>query len=90
MFKATMKDPSLLRDSISIVGELIDEGIFKINKNGLSITAADRAMVAVVDLRLPPLIFDDFKVENEENIGINITNFVSVLKRIKPNDSLTL
>jgi len=90
MFKATMKDPSLLRDSISIVGELIDEGIFKINKNGISITAADRAMVAVVDLKLPPLIFDNFEVDKEENIGINITNFVNVLKRIKPNDSLTL
>ncbi len=90
MFKATMLDSSLLKDSISTIGELIDEGIFKINKNGLNLTASDRAMVAVVDFKLPATVFDEFNVEKEENIGINISNLVSVLKRIKPKDKLIL
>ena len=90
MFKATMSDSSLLRDSISTIGELIDEGIFKVNKNGLSLIAADRAMVAVVDFKLPATVFDDFKIEGEESIGMNSSNLVSVLKRIKPKDKLIL
>jgi len=85
-----MNDPSFLKESISIVGELIDEGIIKVNKNGLSITAADRAMVAVVDLKIPALVFNEFNVDEEQNIGVNITNLVNVLKRIKPNDKLEL
>ena len=90
MFKAIMSDSSLFRDSISTIGELIDEGIFKLDKNGLSLIAADRAMVAVIDFKLPATIFDKFEVDKEQNIAVNITNLVSVLKRVVPNGKLEL
>ena len=90
MFKAIMNDSTLFVDSISTIGELIDEGIFKVDKNGLSLLAADRAMVAVVDFKLSAIAFDEFKVDKEESIAINLTNLVSVLKRVKPNDKVTL
>jgi proliferating cell nuclear antigen len=85
-----MTDSSLLRDSISTIGELIDEGIFKADKNGLGLIAADRAMVAVIDLKLPATIFDEFKVDKEQNIAINLTNLVSVLKRVGVNEKLEI
>jgi proliferating cell nuclear antigen PCNA len=85
-----MSDSSLFRDSISTIGELIDEGIFKVDKNGLSLIAADRAMVAVIDFKMPATIFDKFEVDKEQNIAVNITNFVSVLKRVAPNEKLEL
>lgn len=90
MFKASMTDSSLLRDSISTIGELIDEGIFKVNKNGLALIAADRAMVAVIDFKLPATIFDKFEVDKEQNIAVNMTNLVSVLKRIGANEKLEM
>lgn len=91
MFKAVISNVDLLKDSISTVGELIDEGIFKADKNGLSLMAADRAMVAVVQFRIPPNVFDEFKIEDEsKNIPINITNFVSIIKRAKPDDRIFL
>lgn len=90
MFKAVITDSGLLKDSISTIGELIDEGIFKIDKNSLSLIAADRAMVAVVDFKLPATVFDVFEVDKEEKIGINMTNLVSVLKRSKPKDKITM
>jgi proliferating cell nuclear antigen PCNA len=85
-----MSDSSLLRDSISTIGELIDEGIFKVDKNGLSLIAADRAMVAVVDFKLPATIFDKFEVDKEQTIAVNMTNLVSVLKRVAGNEKLEL
>lgn len=90
MFKAIMSDSSLLKDSISTIGELIDEGIFKVNKNGLELIAADRAMVAVVDFKLPATVFDKFEVEKEQTIAVNMTNLVSVLKRVGGNERLEL
>jgi len=57
MFKAKITDAGLLTDSIATVAELIDEGIFKINKEGISMVAADRAMVAVVDLHIAAKAF---------------------------------
>lgn len=90
MFKLTMSNSGLLKDSISTIGGLIDEGIFKVNKNGLSLMAADRAMVAVVDFKLPATVFDEFEVGEERDVAVNMTNLVSVLKRVKSNDKLTI
>ncbi|HDJ96751.1 MAG TPA: proliferating cell nuclear antigen (pcna), partial [Candidatus Aenigmarchaeota archaeon] len=70
--------------------ELIDEGIFKIDKNGLKLTAADRAMVAVVDLRIPATAFDELKVENEVKLPLNLANFISILKRASSRDKLIM
>ncbi len=85
-----MSDSGLLKDSISTIGELIDEGIFKVNKNALSLVAADRAMVAVVDFKLPATVFDKFDIDKEQDIAINITNLVSVLKRVGSNEKVEL
>ncbi|MEM5807393.1 MAG: hypothetical protein QW474_03350, partial [Candidatus Aenigmatarchaeota archaeon] len=87
--KATLSKVDLLRDSFSTIGELIDEGILKADKNGLSLTAADRAMVAVVQFRMPANVFEEFKADNIV-MPINITNFVSIIKRAKPDDKITL
>jgi proliferating cell nuclear antigen PCNA len=90
VFKAVLSDSNLFRDSISTIGELIDEGIFKVDKNGLSLIAADRAMVAVIDFKLPATIFEKFDVDKEQSIAVNMTNLVSVLKRVAPNEKLEL
>ena len=90
MFKAVMSDSGLLKDSISTIGELIDEGVFKVGKNGLGLIAADRAMVAVIDFKLPATIFDKFEVDKEQSIAVNVTNLVSVLKRVGANEKLEM
>ena len=87
--KATLSKVDLLRDSFSTIGELIDEGILKADKNGLSLTAPDRAMVAVVQFRMPANVFEEFKADSA-SMPINITNFVSIIKRAKPEDKITL
>lgn len=90
MFKATLSDVSLLRDSISSIAELIDEGIFKITKEGISLIAADRAMVAVVDFKILATVFEKYEVDKEHSIGLNIGNLLSVIKRAGSGDKLTL
>lgn len=90
MFKATLSDVSLLRDSISSIADLIDEGIFKINKQGISLVAADRAMVAVVDFTILSSVFEKYELDKELSIGLNIGNLLSVLKRAGAGDKITL
>lgn len=89
MFKATLADISLLNDSISTIAELIDEGIFKITKDGMSLIASDRAMVAVVDFKLSASAFEKFDVDKDHSIGLDIPNFLSVLKRAGGEDKMT-
>ncbi len=90
MFKATLANPALLTDSISSIAELIDEGLFKVSKEGISLVAADRAMVAVVDFRIFSSAFETYEIDEDKSIGLNIGNFLSVLKRATGKDKLTL
>ncbi len=90
MFRATISDVNLLRDSISTIAELIDEGVFRITEKDLSMVAADRAMVAVVDFRIMANAFDKFETDKEYSIGLNIGNLLSVLKRAGSGDRVTL
>lgn len=88
MFKATLSQPSLLVDSLASIAELIDEGIFKITTSGISLVAADRAMVAVADFHLSKNAFESFEVDSDQSIGLNITNLLLVLKRSSAKDTL--
>jgi len=89
VFKAVLKDMGLLTDSVSTIAELIDEGIFKISKEGISFIASDRAMVAVVDFKLSASAFEKFDVDKEQSIGLDVPNFLSVLKRAGSQDKAT-
>lgn len=90
MFEISLSDTSLIRNSIPIIAEIIDEGVFKIDKNGLSLISPDRTMVAVVDFKLLSSAFDKFKVEEERELGLNLGNLVAILKRVGPSDKLTI
>lgn len=89
VFKATLKNIGLLTDSVSTIAELIDEGIFKLSKEGISLIASDRAMVAVVDFKLSASAFEEFVIDKEQSIGLDIPNFLSVLKRGGSEDRAT-
>ena len=89
MFKATLADVSLLRDAVATIAEIIDEGIFKITKKGISFIAADRAMVAVVDFFIAASAFDKYQLDVEQNMGVNIMTFLSVIKRAGAKDKIT-
>ncbi len=90
MFKAVLSDVDLLKGTIPIIAEIIDEGVFKVNQNGISLLSPDRAMVAVVDLKILSTAFDEYNATKEEYMGLNLANFAAVLKRIKSGDKLIL
>lgn len=90
MFKAVTKNPRLLRDSIDVVSQLIDDGLFKLDKNGIELLAADRAVVSAVDFKLNASGFDEYQCDKETSIGLNLLNLLMILKRADADDRLTL
>ncbi len=89
MFKAVIQDVSILRDSLDSISSLITEGCFKITKDGMELIAMDPASVAMVIFKLLPSAFLEYNSEKEEIMTINLSNFVSILKRARANDRLT-
>jgi len=85
-----LAEPKLLRDSINIISDLVNEVKFKVNKNSLELIAMDPANVAMVVFKLLGSAFAKYDVEDEEEIAINLSNFRQILRRAKPTDSITI
>jgi len=90
MFKAVLNDIDLLKAPLIAISEIVDEAVFRLEKDGIKLRAADRAMVAAVDFYLASTAFDSYEIDEPRDIGLNIENFVSVLKRASAKDTLVL
>ena len=60
MFKITLSNVGLLTQSIPIIAEIIDEGVFKIDSNGISLVSPDRAMISVITV-MPKEVTDKLR-----------------------------
>lgn len=88
--KLTLAEPKYLKDSISIISDLVNEGTFKIDKEGIKLTAMDPANVAMVIFHLLPSAFTEYEVDGTQDMSINLGNLKQILRRAKPSDMLTL
>jgi proliferating cell nuclear antigen len=88
--KLTLADTRLLKESVSIIADLVTEVRFKVTKNGLELVAMDPANVAMVIYKLLSSGFVEYDVKNERVLAVNLNEVKQVLKRLKPNDTLTL
>lgn len=88
--KLTLAEPKYLKDSISIISELVNEAKFNITQEGFELVAMDPANVAMVIFKLLASTFTEFNVEKDEQLAINLSNLKQVLRRSKSNDIVTL
>lgn len=88
--KLTLAEPKYLKDSISLISELVNEARFKITPNAIELTAMDPANVAMVIFKLLSSSFTEYDVNENIEIAINLNNLKQILRRASPNDILTL
>ncbi|MDP4012486.1 MAG: proliferating cell nuclear antigen (pcna) [Candidatus Nanoarchaeia archaeon] len=88
--KLTLSETKLLTDSIAIISELVNEVVLKIDKEKIELIAMDPANVAMVFFKLLSSAFEEYSVEAEKEISVNLDAFKQVLRRAKPTDVLTL
>jgi len=88
--KLTLAEPKYLKDSISIISELVNEAKFKVTPNAVELVAMDPANVAMVVFKLLSSCFTEYNVEGNTELSINLSNLRQILKRAKPNDTLSL
>lgn len=88
--KLSLAEPKYLKDSVSIISELVNEASFKITPNAIELTAMDPANVAMVIFKLLSSAFTEYSVSEDVDLAINLNNFKQILKRAKPSDVLEL
>ena len=89
MFKATLENIELFRTALSCVAELISEGIFKAEKDGISLKVADPTMVTLIDFKFLATEFQKYDLKGTVEIPLNIENLLSFLKRARSDDKVT-
>ncbi len=88
--KLTLSEAKYLKDSIAVISELVNEATFKIKPEGLEMIAMDPANVAMVVFKLLSSCFSEYQIEKTTSISINLNNFKQILRRSKPNDTVSL
>lgn len=90
MFSGEIEEIKLLNDSFQAISNLISEGIFQLKEDGIKLTAADPAMVALVDFKIYKDAFSSYQIEDEQKIGLSIERLYSILRRASAGESLQL
>lgn len=88
--KLSLAEPKYLKESISIISELVSEARFKITKDAMELVAMDPANVAMIIFKLLNSAFVEYNVDKEVSVAINLSNMKQVLKRAKSTDTLNL
>ncbi|MFB6145249.1 MAG: proliferating cell nuclear antigen (pcna) [Candidatus Nanohaloarchaea archaeon] len=89
MFKAKLEEVGLIQDSMKTISDLISEGLFQLTDDGIKLIAADPAMVALVDFQIEKDVFEEYELDEENKVGLNLENFYSILRRANSSDTLT-
>jgi proliferating cell nuclear antigen len=88
--KLTLAETKLLKDTTSIIADLVTEVHFKVTPTALELVAMDPANVAMVIYKLFSSAFVEYHVQGTQVVSVNLNDLKSVLRRIKPADTMTL
>ncbi len=88
--KLVLAEPKYLKESITVISELVNEARLKVTKEAVEIIAMDPANVAMVIFKLLNSSFVEYKVDKEESIAINLSNLKQILRRAKPTDIVSI
>lgn len=90
MFRAEIEDVGLLKDSMKTISDMISEGLFQLEDDGLKLVAADPALVGLVDFKIEEDVFESYELDEEVKVGLNIENLYSILRRANSEDTIVL
>lgn len=88
--KLEFSDARTWRYMVASIEKIIDEGVFIVNSEGLSLRALDTSHVVMVDLFYPASAFNVFEVDGEESIGVSFDVLSKILRRARKDDGLIL
>ena len=83
-------DARVWRYAINAVSKIIEEAAFRITDEGFRLKAIDASRVVLVDFNMPSTSFDEFNVEGEEIVGVNLEDLAKILRRATKEDRLEL
>ncbi len=90
MFEIKLDNAKYWRDCISAIGSLVDEGLFNITKDGITLKAMDPSSISMVSFSMPSKSFSKFTIDKNSSIGVNLENLGKILSRTRDDEALVM
>ena len=88
MFNAKVKS-DILKGIIDVTSPLVNEAKFNITSKGISLRAVDPAHVAMVDLEIKSIAFEEYK-SDEMELGIDLDKLSGIMRLASSGDIVSL
>jgi len=88
--RLTFANARVWRYVMSGVGKFIETGLLIVGDNGLTFKAMDPSRVSLVEFLIPKESFDEFEVEGEAKITVNVEDLAKILRTSERDDRITL
>lgn len=90
MFEIKIDDARYWKNCVESIASLVDEGIFNISKDGVSLKAMDPSGISMVSFLMPNKAFSKYDVEKPMAVGINIDNLSKILSTSRDGEQLLM
>ncbi|MFA5106528.1 MAG: proliferating cell nuclear antigen (pcna) [Candidatus Micrarchaeia archaeon] len=88
MFSFLVENAKDWKSAVDAIVNLIDEGQFEINQDGISLRAMDPSQIAMVSFTMPKKAFVQFEAKATSKVGLNFTNLSKILARTRDGEQL--
>jgi len=89
MFNAKL-EARLWRDIVNTVSSIIEEAPFEVKEKGIYMRAMDPSHISMLDIEIPKEMFDEFSIDKEISLGIDMDEMRKIMYRAKPSDILVM
>ncbi len=90
MLEIKIDNAKYWKECVSAIVSLVDEGLFIINKEGISLKAMDPSSISMISFYMPNKAFSKFSVDKNVSLGLNIDNLNKILSRTRDGESLVM
>lgn len=90
MFEIKIDNAKYWKDCVAAIVGLVDEGLFTITKEGISLKAMDPSSISMISFTMPNKAFSKFSIEKNAGVGLNIENLNKILSRTRDGEALVM
>ena len=90
MFEIKIDDARYWKTIVNSIVSLIDEGTFKITKEGITLRATDAGGISMIIFNIPNKAFSKYNVDKNVLVGLNLDNFAKILASARDGEFLVM
>jgi len=90
MFEVSIEDAKFWKNCVDAIVNLIDEGVFEVKADGISLRAMDSSQIAMVSFFVPKKSFVEYNVDGSEKLGLNFDSLSKFLARARDKEKLKM